>query len=102
MQVLITLACIAIAFFGTWAFLKLVWEPGNTEHLKAQAYIRDLEWQKKQLDAGLNPNGMPFDYDHSSDYHNVGCPCEQCKRIGPENDTRVERDAAILKALRNK
>jgi hypothetical protein len=100
MNFLITLICAVIGFGAVWAFLKIVWEPGNTESLKMKAYIRDLEWQTKKLDAGINPDGMPFDYDHSSDYHNLGCDCEQCKRINPVNEARVARDAAKLKLLR--
>ncbi len=101
MATLILLATATLAFFGTWAFLKIVWEPGNTEHLKAQAYIRDLQWKNEQLDAGINPDGMPFDYDHSSDYHNYNCTCEQCKRIAPENQARIQRDKAKLIKLRS-
>lgn len=99
MQFLITLICACIGFFGVWAFLELVWEPGNTESLKAKAYIRDLEFRGRQIDAGINPDGMPYDYDRSSDYHNYNCTCEQCKRIGPENNARIERDARKLNKL---
>lgn len=99
MQFLMIILCANIGFWSVWFFLKLVWEPGNTEHLKMQAQIRTLEWKKRQLDAGVNPDGMPFDYDHSSGYHNYNCGCEQCKRIGPENEARIKRDAIKVKEL---
>jgi len=99
MQVLIILLCACVGMFGTWAFLKIIWEPGNTEHLKNQAYIRDLEWQKRQLDAGLNPGGMPFDYDRSHDLCNAYSPCPGCAKVSAENDARVQRDLAIRNKL---
>jgi len=100
MDFLITLLCAVIALFGTWAFLKFIIEPSRTESLKMKVHIRDLDWRNKQLKAGVNPDGMPFDYDHSRDYHNYNCTCDQCKRIGPENEARVARDVEKIKTLR--
>jgi len=99
MQFLIILVCATIGFWSVWFFLKLVWEPGNTESLKMKSHIRDLEWRGEQIKAGINPDGMPYDYDHSSDYHNRGCTCEQCERIEPQNRYKIERDAKKLKNL---
>lgn len=93
------LATAVLSFGAVWAFLKLVYEPHNTEHLKAQSYIRELEFRGRQIDAGINPDGLPYDFDHSSDYHNQGCKCEQCERIKPENEARIQRDASKMRVL---
>jgi len=93
------LVWLVIVFFGVYAFLKFIWEPNNTEHLKQLTYIRELEWRKKQIEAGINPDGMPFGYDHSCDLHNYNCTCEHCKTVSAKNDKLIRKEAAIRKKL---
>lgn len=89
---------IIILVFGGLA-LKVYWDYGQDQSNKRKAYIRDLEWRGRQISAGLNPDGMPYGWDHSHDLCNANSPCSGCAAVQAKNNKLIERDKKIRDGL---